>query len=67
MRQAKRNAIVRHTISDTARHSGIDKPEKPAADGVADHQGPRFESRGQLFPEVSDPSAQPVEIRPVER
>jgi hypothetical protein len=44
----------------------IHTPEKPAAEAVADHQGPRSEGRGQPPAEVGDPSAQRVEKRPVE-
>ena len=42
-------------------------PEKPAADAVADHQGPRSENRGLPPAEVGHPPTQRVEKRPVER
>jgi len=45
----------------------IHMPEKPTAEAVVHHQGPRSESRGQLPAEVGDPPAQRVEKRPVER
>jgi len=40
-------------------------PEEPAAQAVADHQGPRSESRGQPPAKVGDSQAQ-VKERPVE-
>jgi len=42
-------------------------PEKPAAEAVADHQGPRSQRRGEPPAEVGDPPAQRVEKRLVER
>jgi len=42
-------------------------PEKPAAETVEDHQGPRSETRINPPAKVGDPQAQQVENRPVER
>jgi len=44
-----------------------DEPENPAAEAVAYLQGLRSENRGHLPIGVSDPPAQLVEKRPVER
>jgi hypothetical protein len=54
-------------VPDTGWHSGRNTPEKPAAEAVADHQGPRSESRGQQLTEVGDPPAQRVEKKTVRR
>ena len=48
-------------------HSGWDTPQGSAAEAVADHRGPRSESRGQPPVEVGDPPAQRVKKWPVER
>ena len=57
----------RPTALDSGRYSGSITLEKPAAEAVADHQGPRSESRGEPPAEVGVPPAQIVEERPVQR
>jgi hypothetical protein len=54
------------TATDNGWHSGRDTPEEPAAEIVAGHKGPRFESRDKPPAEFGDPPAQLVEERTVE-
>ena len=48
--------VILSVASDSGLHSGL-KSEKPVAEAVADHQGPRPEGRGQPPAKVSVPPA----------